>query len=143
MQATNHTVRSYNIPSLFFHALTILSTNPLGGIREDLGAPTNYIPILTATNTLFNNILHPDNIPTSTKRKPKHNHFNIIYQSSRRHKLFLLTFMGRGEGVEDTTTNLYNYKYSTNYFLILYRMCYINVLHPKTQTSTYNFHTPP
>ena len=47
------------------------------------------------------------------------------------------------KGVEDTATNLYNYKYSTYYFLILYRVCYNNILHPKAQTSTDNFYTPP
>jgi len=33
---------------------------------------------------LFNNILHADNVLTSTKWKTKHYLFNIIYQSSRR-----------------------------------------------------------
>jgi len=68
MQATNHKVRSYKVTNLFFSCLTMLSTNPPVDIREGLEAPTNYIPILKATNTFFNNILHPERIPTSTKR---------------------------------------------------------------------------
>jgi len=68
---------------------------------------------------------HLTNPHGGTKAGPQHILFNIIYQSARRHHAFLITYY-----ILRPDTHIYRACKKISFLILLYRVFYINILHP-------------